>query len=155
MDIDIDSKYMKIALEEAKKAYRIEEVPIGAIIVHKGEVIARGYNQVERKNSPLGHAEIIAIDEACKHLGQWRLLDCTMYVTLEPCAMCAGAIVNSRIPNLIIGTRDFKGGSCGTILNVTNNSSFNHRVNVSIGTLAGECSHILSDFFKKLREQKK
>lgn len=150
----MDKEYMKIALDEAKKALSIYEVPVGAIIVYKGEVIGRGYNTRETSKDPTAHAEMIAIKEASEYLGAWRLLDCTMYVTLEPCAMCAGAIVNSRIERLVIGTRDDKGGCCGTIEDLTNHEKFNHRVEVEFGVLRDECSSIISDFFKELRSKK-
>lgn len=150
----MDKEYMKIALDEAKKALSIYEVPVGAIIVYKGEVIGRGYNTRETSKDPTAHAEMIAIKEASEHLGAWRLLDCTMYVTLEPCAMCAGAIVNSRIERLVIGTRDDKRGCCGTIEDLTNHEKFNHRVEVEFGVLRDECSSIISDFFKELRSKK-
>lgn len=146
---------MREALEEAKKAYSIYEVPVGAIIVYKGKIIGRGYNQRETLKDPTAHAEVLAIKEASKFLDSWRLLDCTMYVTLEPCAMCAGAIVNSRIKRLVIGARDLKRGCCGTVENLTNHPKFNHRLEVEFGVLEEECSSILSDFFKELREQKK
>ncbi len=146
---------MREALEEAKKAYSIYEVPVGAIIVYKGKIIGRGYNQRETLKDPTAHAEVLAIKEASKFLDSWRLLDCTMYVTLEPCAMCAGAIVNSRIGRLVIGTRDLKRGCCGTVEDLTNHPKFNHRLEVEFGVLEEECSSILSDFFKELRKSKK
>ena len=150
----MDIFYMGKALEEAKKAYNIEEVPVGAVIVYEGEIIGRGYNQRETLKDPTAHAEIIAIKEASKYLDAWRLLDCTMYVTLEPCAMCAGAIVNSRIGRLIIGARDSKRGCCGTIEDLTNHPEFNHRVEVEFGVSEDECSGIISEFFKELRKNK-
>lgn len=146
---------MREALEEAKKAYSIYEVPVGAIIVYNGQIIGRGYNKRESLKDPTAHAEIQAIKEASKFLDAWRLLDCTMYVTLEPCAMCAGAIVNSRIDRLVIGTRDPKRGCCGTVEDLTNHPKFNHRLEVEFGVLEEECSSILSNFFKELRESKK
>lgn len=146
---------MRAALEEAKKAYSIYEVPVGAIVVYKGQIIGRGYNQRETLKDPTAHAEILAIKEASKFLDGWRLIDCTMYVTLEPCAMCAGAIVNSRIDRLVIGTRDLKRGCCGTVEDLTNHPKFNHRLEVEFGVLEEECSSILSNFFKELRESKK
>lgn len=146
---------MRAALEEAKKAYSIYEVPVGAIVVYKGQIIGRGYNQRETLKDPTAHAEILAIKEASKFLDGWRLIDCTMYVTLEPCAMCAGAIVNSRIDRLVIGTRDLKRGCCGTVEDLTNHPKFNHRLQVEFGLLGEECSSILSNFFKELRESKK
>ena len=145
---------MKVALEEAKKAYSTYEVPVGAIIVHKNKIIGRGYNKRETLKDPTAHAEILAIKEASEYLGGWRLIDCTMYVTLEPCAMCAGAIVNSRIDKLIIGTRDLKMGCCGTIEDLTNHSKFNHRLEVIFGILEEECSSLMKDFFKELRNKK-
>lgn len=151
----MDREYMKIALEEAKKALGIYEVPVGAIIVYKGEIIGRGYNMRETSKDPTAHAEIIAIKEASKYLDAWRLTGCTMYVTLEPCAMCAGAIVNSRVDKVVIATRDYKRGCCGTVENLTNHEKFNHRVEVEFGVLENECSNIISDFFRELRNNKK
>ncbi len=145
---------MKEALKEAKKAYSTYEVPVGAVIVYNGEIIGRGYNQRESLKDPTAHAEMLAIKDASKYLDAWRLMDCTMYVTLEPCAMCAGALVNSRIDRLIIGTRDPKRGCCGTIEDLTNHPKFNHRIEVEFGVLEEECSSIISSFFKELRENK-
>ncbi len=145
---------MKEALKEAKKAYSTYEVPVGAVIVYNGEIIGRGYNQRESLKDPTAHAEILAIKDASKYLDAWRLMDCTIYVTLEPCAMCAGAIVNSRIDRLVIGTRDLKRGCCGTIEDLTNHPKFNHRLQVEFGILEDECSSIISSFFKELRENK-
>lgn len=150
----MDILYMREALEEAKKAATIYEVPVGAVVVYEGEIIGRGYNQRETSNDPTAHAEILAIKEASKHLDAWRLLNCTMYVTLEPCAMCAGAIVNARIGKLVIGTRDPKRGCCGTVEDLTNHPKFNHRLEVEFGVLEDECSSIISSFFKELRESK-
>lgn len=146
---------MEEALKEAKKAYGIYEVPVGAIIVYKDKIIARAHNQRESLKNPLAHAEILAINQASNYLGAWRLSETTLYVTLEPCPMCAGAIVNSRIDRLVIGTRDFKMGCCGTVEDLTNNSSFNHKVEVEFGVLEKEASSILSNFFKDLRARKK
>ena len=145
---------MKEALKEAEKAYSAYEVPVGAIVVYKDKIIGRGYNKRESLNDPTAHAEIIAIKEASSYLGAWRLIDCTIYVTLEPCAMCAGAIVNSRIDRVVIGARDPKRGCCGTVEDLTNNSKFNHRSVVSFGILEDECSNLISDFFKELRSIK-
>lgn len=150
----MDVFYMKEALKEAKKAYSTYEVPVGAVIVYNGEIIGRGYNQRESLKDPTAHAEMLAIKEASKYLDAWRLMDCTMYVTLEPCAMCAGAIVNSRIDRLVIGTRDLKRGCCGTIEDLTNHPKFNHRLEVEFGILEDECSSIISNFFKVLRGNK-
>lgn len=145
---------MKKALEEAAKAYSTYEVPVGAVIVHKDKIIGRGYNKRERLKDPTAHAEIIAIKEASEYLNAWRLIDCTLYVTLEPCAMCAGAIVNSRIDRVVIGTIDPKRGCCGTVEDLTNHPKFNHRSEVMFGVLEKECSNIISKFFKELRKSK-
>ena len=146
---------MELALEEAHKALSTYEVPIGAIIVHKGKVIGRGYNKRETLKDPLAHAELIAIKEASKYLGGWRLIGCSMYVTIEPCAMCAGAIINSRIERLVIGAKDPKMGCCGSVVNLVDNPNFNHRVEVKIGVLEDECSTIITKFFKQIRKNKK
>ncbi len=150
----MDVLYMREALEEAKKAYSTCEVPVGAVVVHDNKIIGRGYNQRESLNNPLAHAELMAIDQASKHLGRWRLTDCTMYVTLEPCAMCAGALVNSRIDRLVIGARDRRMGCAGTVENITNHHKFNHSLDVEFGVLEEECRGILSGFFKELRDRK-
>lgn len=144
---------MNEALIEAKKAYSIYEVPVGAIIVYGDKIIGRGYNQRESKNNPLAHAEIIAINEASKFLGAWRLLDCSLYVTLEPCAMCAGAIVNSRIERVVIGTKDPKMGCCGSVEDLLNHKKFNHRPQVEFGVLEEEASSLLKEFFRDLRKR--
>ena len=145
---------MREALQEARKAYSAYEVPIGAVIVFDGKIIGKGYNQKEALNNPLAHAELIAINQASKHLGQWRLTGCTMYVTLEPCAMCAGALVNSRIDRLVIGARDLRMGCAGTVEDITCHDKFNHKIQVEHGLLGEECSSILSNFFKELRKKK-
>ena len=147
--------YMQVAIEEAKKAQDIGEVPIGAVIVKDGEVIARGYNLRETNQLSNAHAEMIAIAKANEVVGSWRLEDCTLYVTLEPCPMCAGAIVQSRIPNVVFGAHDPKGGCCGTIYNLLDEEKFNHRCNVTSGILEEECGQLLSDFFRNLRQKKK
>lgn len=141
---------MKKALKEAKKAYDKEEIPVGAVIVKDGTVIARGYNLKETGKLATNHAEIIAINKASKKLDNWRLIDCDMYVTLEPCTMCIGAIISSRIRKIYIGTMDEKAGACGSVLNVTE-YKFNHEVEVEYGILKEECEYILKDFFKHLR----
>ena len=146
---------MTEALQEAEKAYSTYEVPIGAVIVFDGKIIGRGYNQKEALNNPLAHAELIAIDQASKYLGTWRLTGCTMYVTLEPCAMCAGALVNSRIDRLVIGARDLRMGCAGTVEDITNHDKFNHKIEVEFGVLEEECSSVLSEFFRELRAKKK
>ncbi|SDX51378.1 tRNA(adenine34) deaminase [Tepidimicrobium xylanilyticum] len=144
---------MELALEEAYKAFSTYEVPVGAVIVHDGKVIARGHNKRETLKDPTAHAEMIAIREASKYLNGWRLLGCTMYVTLEPCSMCAGAIINSRIERLVIGAKDPKRGCCGSVINLLNNPNFNHKVQVEYGVLEDKCSSILTDFFKELRNK--
>jgi len=145
---------MKEALKEAKKAYKKDETPVGAVIVKDGKVIARGHNEKELKNDPTLHAEISAIRKACKKLNSWRLNDCDMYVTLEPCAMCAGAIIQARVGRLFIGTTDPKAGAVGSVVDILGVDKFNHRVEVSYGLLMEECSKILKDFFKELRQRK-
>jgi tRNA(adenine34) deaminase len=145
-------KWMKEALLEAEKAEAIREVPIGAIIVHEDIVIGRGYNLRESSNDPTAHAEIIAIREASKKLQSWRLLNCQMYITLEPCPMCAGAIVQARVPQIIFGTPDPKAGCAGTIMNLLQEKRFNHQVDIVNNILQHECSSILTHFFKKIRQ---
>ena len=148
-------KFMKEALKEAKKAYEKEEVPVGAIIVKDGKIIARAHNLKETKRSSICHAEILAIEKACKKLGAWRLTDCDMYVTLEPCAMCTGALINSRIRKLYIGTNDEKTGACGSKINILEDVFFNHKIEIERGILQKECETILKDFFKFLRQRNK
>ena len=147
--------FMKAALKEAKKAYEKMEVPVGCVIVKDGKIIARAHNQKETKFDTTKHAEILAIQKASKKLNSWRLLDCEMYVTLEPCAMCAGAIINSRIKKVYIGTMDEKTGACGSKLNLFNDFTFNHKVNFETGMMQKECEDILKNFFKELRKIKK
>lgn len=151
----MNEKFMKEALKQARKAYDIGETPIGAVIVRDGKVIARGYNKRETKKNALLHAEIIAIDKACRKLGGWRLPRCDMYVTLEPCPMCSGAIINSRIENVYFGAFDKKSGCAGSNINLFENGLFNHDVNVTGGILENECADILSSFFRELRKKKK
>lgn len=150
----MEERFMKEALRQAKKAAAIGETPIGAVIVHDGEIISRGYNKRETKKNALLHAEIIAIDKACKKLGGWRLPRCDMYVTLEPCPMCAGAIINSRIENVYFGAFDKKSGCAGSAVNLFENGLFNHNVSVTGGIMENECAGILSDFFRQLRKSK-
>lgn len=150
----MDEIFMKEALKEACKAYEINEVPIGAVIVRDGEIVGRGFNQKETLKDATLHSEITAIKDACNNLGGWRLPGCTMYVTLEPCPMCAGAIVNARIERLVIGARDLKTGACGSVLDITNHDRLNHQPEVKFGVLEEECSGILRDFFAKLRKSK-
>lgn len=149
---DRDKEFMQMALDVAKEAYRAEEVPVGAVLVKEGEIIARGNNQRERLQDPTAHAEILAIRAAAEVMGSWRLTDTTMYVTLEPCAMCAGAIIQARITRLVFGTHDPKAGACGSICDLTNETRFNHHVIVQSGILAEDCRHLLQQFFQHLRE---
>ena len=146
---------MREALKEARKALEIEEVPVGAVIVKDGKVIARAHNTKETKKDATCHAEILAIKKACKKLNSWRLLDCEMYVTLEPCTMCTGALVNSRIKKLYIGTDDPKTGACGSVLNILQDYKFNHKIELEKYILKEECEKLLKDFFKFLRERNK
>ena len=146
---------MKEAIRQAKKAWKIEEVPIGCVIVYQGKIIGRGYNRRMADKTVLAHAEIIAIRKACKIMGDWRLEDCTMYVTLEPCPMCAGAIVQARITNVVIGCMNPKAGCAGSVLDMLHEEGFNHQVETEVGMLGEECSQMLKDFFRELREKKK
>ena len=148
-------KYMKEAIRQAKKAYALEEVPIGCVIVKDGKIIARGYNRRNTDKVTLAHAEMIAIKKASKKLGDWRLEGCTMYVTLEPCQMCAGALVQSRIDEVVIGCMNPKAGSAGSVINLLDMKQFNHQVKITKGVLEEECSTMLSEFFRELRERKK
>ena len=148
-------KYMSQALKEAKKAYEKDEIPVGAIIVKNNKIIARAHNLKESKENAICHAEILAIQKACKKLNSWRLNDCQMYVTLEPCSMCAGALINSRIDKVYIGTLDKKTGACGSKLNLLNDYKFNHKVEIEKNILKEDCEKILKDFFENLRKRKK
>lgn len=150
-----DEKYMKEAMKQAKKALKAGDVPIGCVIVYEDRIIARGYNKRNAKKTTLAHAELLAMAKASKVIGDWRLEDCTMYVTLEPCQMCAGAIVQARIPKVVIGTMNPKAGCAGSVLNLLNIEQFNHQVEVVYDVLKEDCSVMLSDFFKSLREMKK
>ena len=143
---------MKAAITEAKKARNIDEVPVGCVIVHNNKIIARGHNTREKDQSVLGHAEINAIKKASKKIGSWRLEECDIYVTLEPCSMCSGAIIQSRIKNLYYGAKDPKTGAAGSVLNLFS-YTFNHQVNVVGGIMEEECSRIIKDFFKELRQK--
>ena len=149
-----DVKWMKEAIKQAKKAESYDEVPIGCVIVKDDKIIARGYNKRETMQQSIAHAEIMAIQKACKKLGTWRLEDCVLYVTLEPCSMCAGAIINSRIKKLYIGALDSKTGACGSVLNLLEDYKFNHKVEVEKNVMKQECENILKDFFKNLRKIK-
>ncbi|MBM7667267.1 tRNA(adenine34) deaminase [Solibacillus kalamii] len=150
-----DHQYMQEALEEAKKAAALGEVPIGAVIVYKDEIIARAHNLRETTQNALTHAESMAIQEACRKVGSWRLEETTLYVTLEPCPMCAGAILQSRIPRVVYGARDIKAGCVDSLYRLLNDARFNHECTVTEGVMAEECGQILTDFFKALRERKK
>lgn len=150
-----DEKYMKAAIREAKKAYALEEVPIGCVIVQNDKIIARGYNRRNTDKNTLAHAEMSAIKKASKKTGDWRLEDCTMYVTLEPCQMCAGAIVQSRLGKVVIGSMNPKAGCAGSVINLLQMKQFNHQVEMVKGVLEDECSSMLSGFFQELREKKK
>lgn len=151
----LDEKFMKAAIREAKKAYALDEVPIGCVIVSDDKIIARGYNRRNTEGNTLAHAEISAIRKASKKLGDWRLEDCTMYVTLEPCQMCAGAIVQSRMKRVVIASMNPKAGCAGSVINLLQMAEFNHQVEIEKGVLNEECSTMLSDFFRELRERKK
>ena len=150
-----DEKYMRAALREAQKAYQLDEVPIGCVIVQKDKIIARGYNRRNTDKNTLAHAELSAIKKASKKTGDWRLEDCTMYVTLEPCQMCAGAIVQSRLKRVVIGSMNPKAGCAGSVINLLQMKQFNHQVEMITGVLNEECSQMLSAFFQELREKKK
>lgn len=150
-----DEKYMKAALREARKAYKLDEVPIGCVIVQNDKIIARGYNRRNTDKNTLAHAELSAIKKASKKTGDWRLEDCTMYVTLEPCQMCAGAIVQSRLGKVVIGSMNPKAGCAGSVINLLQMKQFNHQVEMETGILEEECSTMLSGFFQELREKKK
>lgn len=149
-----EERYMGMAITQAKKALLNEDVPIGCVIVYQGQIIARGYNKRNKKKTTLAHAELEAIAKASKRLGDWRLEDCTMYVTLEPCQMCAGAIVQARIPRVVIGCMNPKAGCVGSILNLLEMKAFNHQAEVVRGVREKECSELLSSFFRELRKRK-
>jgi tRNA(adenine34) deaminase len=146
-----DEYFMRLALREAERAARHEDVPIGAVVAHEGEVIAAAHNERELLQDPTAHAETIALREAAKALGSWRVLDAVLYVTLEPCAMCAGAIVLARVPRVVYGARDLKAGACGSVLDVLGEPRLNHRPQVAGGLLADECGALLSEFFASRR----
>lgn len=151
----MDQRYMKEALKQAKKADKIDEVPIGCVIVYEDKIIAKAYNRRNIDKNTLAHAELLAIKKASKVLGDWRLEDCTMYVTLEPCQMCAGAIVQARIKKVVVGSMNPKAGCAGSVLNLLQMDEFNHQVELEIGVMEEECSRMLKEFFKRLREEKK
>lgn len=153
--LEEDERWMQVALQEAEVAAQKGEVPVGAVVVHNGQLIAKSHNLRELNKDPLAHAELLAIAEAAEHLDRWRLIDCTLYVTLEPCPMCAGAIVNSRLDRIVFGASDPRAGSCGSILNIVEDERLNHRPEVTRGILQPQCSEILSNFFRALRAKRK
>lgn len=155
METDMDEVYMREAIRQAKKAYAKEETPIGCVIVRGERIIARGYNKRNEKKNTLAHAEILAIHKASRVVGDWRLEDCTMYVTLEPCPMCAGAIVQARIKRVVIGSMNPKAGCAGSVLNLLHTEGFNHKVEIRNGVMEEECSALMSGFFRELRLRKK
>ena len=155
MPLTEEERYMKEAIRQAHKAWKLGEVPIGCVIVRDGKIIARGYNRRNTDKNRLAHAELQAIRKASRAAGDWRLEDCTIYVTLEPCQMCAGAIVQARIPRLVIGSRNPKAGCAGSVLNLLQVPAFNHQVEITEGVLEEECSLMLTNFFRDLREKKK
>lgn len=155
MGLTEDSRFMKEAIRQARKAWKLQEVPIGCVIVRDDKIIARGYNRRNTDKNTLAHAELLAIRKASRIAGDWRLEDCTMYITLEPCQMCAGAIVQARIPRVVIGSRNPKAGCAGSVLNLLQVPEFNHQVELTEGVLEEECSAMLTDFFRELRERKR
>ncbi len=150
-----NERYMKEAIKQAKKAYALGEVPIGCVIVYQDKIIARGYNRRTIDQNTIAHAEMMAIRKACKKMGDWRLEDCTMYVTLEPCQMCSGAIVQSRIKKVVVGCMNPKAGCAGSILNLLQMEEFNHQVELEIDVLQEECSNLMKNFFRELRQKKR
>lgn len=155
MPLTKEEKYMKEAIRQARKAWKLNEVPIGCVIVREDRIIARGYNRRNTDKNTLAHAELLAIRKASRVVGDWRLEDCTMYITLEPCQMCAGAIVQARIPRVVIGSRNPKAGCAGSILNLLDIPAFNHQAELTEGVLGEECSALMTDFFRELRERRK
>lgn len=150
---EIDRRFMHDAIDLARKALLTEDVPVGALVVHRGRVIGRGWNQREKLGDPTAHAEMLALTAAAQHIGHWRLEDCTMYVTLEPCCMCAGALVLSRMSRLVFGANDPKAGACGSVFDITQDSRLNHRIETIAGVLAEPCGDLLRAFFRRRREQ--
>lgn len=153
--MDLDIKFMKEAIKQAKKAYALEEVPIGCVITYQNKIIGRGYNRRTTDRNPLAHAELLAIRKASKKMNDWRLEDCTMYVTLEPCQMCSGAIIQSRMKRVVVGCMNPKAGCAGSILNMLEMKEFNHQAELTTGVLEEECSIMMKQFFKELREKQK
>ena len=155
MIMNADEKYMKEAIRQAKKAYALEEVPIGCVIVYRDKIIGRGYNRRTIDKNPLAHAELTAIRKASKKLNDWRLEECTLYVTLEPCQMCSGAIIQARVQRVVVGCMNPKAGCAGSILNLLDMQEFNHQAELTTGVLEEECSTMMKQFFKELREKQK
>lgn len=155
MHLTEEEKYMKEAIRQARKAWKLQEVPIGCVIVKDGKIIARGYNRRNTDKNTLAHAELQAIRKASRVVGDWRLEECTMYITLEPCQMCAGAIVQARIPKVVIGSRNPKAGCAGSVLNLLQVPEFNHQAELREGVLNEECSAMLTEFFRELRNRRK
>lgn len=153
--MNTDISYMKAAIREAGKAAKLDEVPIGCVIVYEDKIIARGYNRRTIDKNVLAHAELSAIKKACRKIGDWRLENCTMYVTLEPCPMCAGAIVQARIPKVVIGCMNPKAGCAGSVLDMLHEEGFNHQVETVVGIMEEECSKLLKNFFRRLRDRGK
>jgi tRNA(adenine34) deaminase len=149
---EIDRRYMQQAIELARRALDSEDVPVGALVVYGDRVIGRGYNQREKLQDPTAHAEMLALTAAAEYIGHWRLEDCTLYVTLEPCAMCAGALVLARVSRLVYGACDAKAGACGSLYQITQDPRLNHRVETVAGVMAGTCADLLSDFFRRRRD---
>ena len=154
VNMTTDEKWMRQAIKQAKKAEKLEEVPIGCVIVHNDKIIAKGYNRRNTDHTSLAHAEMMAIKKACKKIGDWRLEECTLYVTLEPCQMCAGAIVQSRVKRVVIGAMNKKAGCAGSIFNLLEEDRFNHKAEVTRGILEDECAEMMSEFFRGLRAKK-
>jgi tRNA(adenine34) deaminase len=152
-DIQFDETFMRQAIKEAGKAFAENEVPVGCVIVHDGRIIGRGYNRTESLQDPTAHAEMLAITSAAEHLGSWRLNGATVYCTIEPCAMCAGALVLARVRRLVFGAADPKFGACGSIFNIVSDPGTNHRIAVTTGYLEGECAAIMREFFKMRRRK--
>ena len=150
-EIEFDERFMHEALKEAEKAFAADEVPVGCVIVHEGVIIGRGYNRTESLQDPTAHAEILAITSASENLGSWRLSDCTVYCTIEPCAMCAGALVLARVDRLVFAAPDPKFGACGSIFNIVQSKKLNHKIALSAGILKNECVSLMQEFFKKKR----
>ncbi|MDD5011206.1 MAG: tRNA adenosine(34) deaminase TadA [Phycisphaerae bacterium] len=154
MDEKQDQQFMRAAIDQANIALENGDVPVGAVIVRENKIIAKGYNQRQQLNDPTAHAEIIALTAAAEHIGHWRLLNCTIYVTLEPCPMCAGALVLARIDRLVFGCDDPKTGACGSLYNIVQDNRLNHRLEITKGVLADDCSKLLQDFFSVKRQRK-